>query len=145
MEVYTIGFTKKTAKEFFHRLRDANVARLIDVRLNNTSQLAGFAKRDDLKFFLEELHNIEYRHEPLFAPTKEILDAYRKQKGPWEDYAESFIQLMTDRRIETEIDRALFETPAVLLCSEASSEHCHRRLVVDYLRDKWGDLRQIDL
>jgi uncharacterized protein (DUF488 family) len=112
---------------------------LIDVRLNNVSQLAGFAKREDLKFFLRELCDADYVHEPLLAPTQEMLDIYKKRKGSWEDYARDFLALMADRKIEDRLDRALFAVRATLLCSEPTAEHCHRRLVTDYLRGKWED------
>ena len=141
MEVCSIGFTKKTAEQFFLLLRRANIRRLLDVRLNNVSQLAGFTKREDLQFFLKEICAADYRHEPLLAPTQEMLDEYKKNKGPWLDYETKFLALMADRKIEDTLDRALFSVPTVLLCSEATAEHCHRRLVLEYLRDKWGDLK----
>ena len=112
----------------------------MDVRLNNVSQLAAFAKRDDLKNFLREICAAEYVHEPLLAPTQEILDAYKKKKGAWEEYERVFLSLMKERQIEERVDRALFEVPAALLCSEETAEHCHRRLVLEYLRDKWGTI-----
>ena len=139
MEVFTIGFTKKTAAEFFGLLKRHGIKRLIDVRLNNVSQLAGFAKREDLQFFLRELCAADYVHEPLLAPTQEMLDAYKKEKGAWEDYERDFLTLMAERKIEECVDRALFSVPATLLCSEPTPEHCHRRLVTDYLRSKWED------
>jgi len=140
MEIYSIGFTKKTARQFFEAIRDAGVRRLIDVRLNNTSQLAGFAKRDDLEFFLEEICRAGYVHVPMLAPTQEMLDAYKKGGETWDQYEDRFIDLIREREIERHLDRALFDVPAVLLCSEATPEHCHRRLVLDYLSEKWGDL-----
>jgi uncharacterized protein (DUF488 family) len=139
LEVYTIGFTKKTATEFFGALKRAGVKRLLDVRLNNSSQLAGFAKKDDLRFFLAEICDAEYIHEPLLAPTQDLLDDYKKRKGRWEDYESRFLHLMEERRVEDKIDPKLFEVPTVLLCSEATAEHCHRRLVLEYLRNKWGN------
>ena len=140
MNVFTIGFTKKTAEEFFGKLRQPGLERLVDVRLNNVSQLAGFTKREDLQFFLKEICGADYRHEPQLAPTQEILDEYKKNKGSWLDYEVKFLALMADRKIEDKIDRAWFSVPTVLLCSEPTAEHCHRRLVLEYLRDKWGDL-----
>jgi len=140
MEIYTIGFTKKTAEEFFGLLRRHGIRRLVDVRLNNISQLAGFAKRDDLRFFLREICGAEYMHEPLLAPTQEMLDALKKKKGDWEDYEREFLALIAERQIEERLDRSLFGVPAVLLCSEPSPQQCHRRLVVEYLQKKWGDL-----
>jgi len=140
MEVCSIGFTQKTAEQFFTLLRRAGIRRLLDVRLNNVSQLAGFTKREDLRYFLREICGADYRHEPLLAPTQEILDEYKKHKGSWPAYEEKFLALMADRKIEDSLDRALFAIPTALLCSEPTAEHCHRRLVLDYLRDKWGDL-----
>jgi uncharacterized protein (DUF488 family) len=140
MEVCSIGFTQKTAEQFFTLLRRAGIRRLLDVRLNNVSQLAGFTKREDLRFFLHEICGADYRHEPLLAPTQEILDEYKKNKGLWAAYETKFLALMTGRKIEDSIDRALFAVPTALLCSEPTAEHCHRRLVLEYLRDKWGDL-----
>jgi uncharacterized protein (DUF488 family) len=140
MEVCSIGFTKKTAEQFFTILRGAGIRRLLDVRLNNVSQLAGFTKRDDLRFFLREVCGADYQHEPLLAPTQELLDEYKKSKGPWQDYETKFLALIAERKIEDRIDHALFSVPTALLCSEPTAEHCHRRLVLEYLRDKWGDL-----
>jgi uncharacterized protein (DUF488 family) len=145
MEVYTTGFTKKTAAQFFGSLKQAGIKQLIDIRLNNSSQLAGFTKKEDLRFFLKEICGIEYRHEPLLAPTQDMLGAYKKQKGSWSDYEQRFLSLMRERKIEEKIDPKLFETPTVLLCSEATAEHCHRRLVSEYLREKWGNLEIIHL
>jgi uncharacterized protein (DUF488 family) len=140
MEIYSIGFTQKTADQFFSRLRSAGIRRLLDVRLNNVSQLAGFAKRGDLGFFLKEICGAEYLHEPLLAPTADILDAYRGKKLSWDEYESRFLALMAERQVETRLDPALFQSPTVLLCSEPTAEHCHRRLVLEYLRDKWGNV-----
>lgn len=109
--------------------------------MNNVSQLAGFTKRDDLQFFLREVCGAEYLHEPLLAPTQPMLDGYKKAKGSWQEYEKQFLGLMAERKIEERIDKALFATPAALLCSEPTAENCHRRLVVEYLQDKWGDLK----
>ena len=140
MEVYTIGFTKRSASDFFGALGRAGIERLVDVRLNNTSQLASFTKRDDLPFFLREICGAEYIHEPLLAPTQDILDTYKKHKGSWQSYERQFLSLMAERKIEENISPDLFAVPAVLLCSETTPECCHRRLVCEYLRGKWGDL-----
>ena len=145
MEVYTIGFTQRTAASFFGALSGAGIRRLVDVRLNNSSQLAGFAKRDDLGFFLRELCGAEYIHEPLLAPTQEILDAVKKRKGSWESYERDFLALMADRKIEERLSPELFAVPTALLCSEPTAAHCHRRLVLDYLQGKWGNLQAIHL
>lgn len=137
--VHTIGFIKKTAAEFFELLRNSGTKRIIDVRLNNVSQLAGFSKRDDLKFFLKELCDIDYLHEPLLAPTQDILDAYKKHKGDWNIYEPAFLDLMRKREIEKRIDPELVKG-GCLLCSEDKPHHCHRRLVAEYLRENWGKL-----
>ena len=140
MEVFTIGFTQSTAARFFGRLKAAGVRRLLDVRLNNRSQLAGFAKRDDLAYFLRELCAADYIHEPLLAPTQDMLDGYKKHGGAWAQYEREFLDLMAARAVEKTISRESFQTPTALLCSEAAAEHCHRRLVLDYLQQRWGDL-----
>ncbi len=145
MEVYTIGFAKKSAAAFFDALKQAGIARLVDIRLNNSSQLAGFTKRDDLPYFLREICGAEYRHEPLLAPTQELIDAYRKARGSWQDFERAFLDLMARRRVESAFSRDLFGVPTVLLCSEPTADRCHRRLVVDYLRRSWGDLTPVHL
>ncbi len=133
----TIGFTQTTAKGFFERLRVASVRSVIDVRLHNTSQLAGFAKSDDLAYFLQAIGGIAYRHEPLLAPTDGILKAFKKDKGDWRVFETSFNALMAERRIEERLKASLFDG-GCLLCSEATPHHCHRRLVCEYLNGKWG-------
>ena len=138
MKIFTIGFTKTTAQRFFDRLKKSGVKSLVDVRLNNVSQLAGFAKRDDLKYFTNEICGIGYQHTPSLAPTKDILDEYKKNGGEWDLYAEKFLNLMAQRKIE-EMDRAQLDG-GCLLCSEDKPHHCHRRLVAEYLREKWGDV-----
>ena len=145
MEIYTIGFTKKTAAEFFEPLKKHGIDRLVDVRINNTSQLAGFTKRDDLAYFLRELVSAEYVHEPLLAPTKELLKEYRDGVLTWAGYENAFLELMSDRGIEEEIPKELFTDNVVVLCSEATPERCHRRLVVEYLDRAWGDVQAIHL
>jgi uncharacterized protein (DUF488 family) len=138
MKLFTIGFTKTSAEKFFSRLSKANVKKLVDVRLNNVSQLAGFAKKDDLKFFARSICNADYEHIPALAPTKDILDEYKKSKGAWSIYASKFLNLMACRKIE-ELDRSRL-AGGCLLCSEDKPHHCHRRLVAEYLKDKWGDV-----
>jgi len=137
ISIFTIGFTKKSAEKFFTNLTNSGVKRLVDVRLNNTSQLAGFAKRDDLEFFLKAICGIEYIHLPQLAPTAEILAAYKKHKGDWAVYERGFLALMADRRIEDTVSKDILNE-GCLLCSEDKPFHCHRRLVAEYLRDKWG-------
>lgn len=138
--LFTIGFTQTTAEHFFTRLKGAGVRRVIDVRLHNVSQLAGFAKKDDLRYFLETIGGIEYQHAPDLAPTADLLGRYRKrnQRGSWEAYASGFRDLIRERAIES-LPRATFEG-ACLLCSEHSAERCHRRLVAEYLNETWGGL-----
>jgi len=137
MKIFTIGFTKKSAETFFTRLKNAGVKRLVDVRLNNISQLAGFTKRDDLRYFTKAICGIEYVHLPNLAPTSEILDPYKKQKnGDWPLYERQFLDLMRARRIEETISSDLLDG-GCLLCSEETPHHCHRRLVAEYLKEKW--------
>lgn len=138
MKLFTIGFTKTSAEDFFSRLSKAHVKKLLDVRLNNISQLAGFAKRDDLRYFAERICGIGYGYLPELAPTKDMLDEYRKSKGGWSTYAQKFLDLMARRKIEN-IDRSQFDG-GCLLCSEDKPHHCHRRLVAEYLKDKWGNV-----
>lgn len=145
MDVYTIGFTKRSAESFFSELERNGITRLVDVRLNNSSQLAGFTKRDDLAYFLDRIGGIAYVHEPRLAPTQEIIDAYRKRKGPWSDFETSFLALMAERKIEDVIPRDLFDGCTVLLCSEPEAERCHRSLVLDYLAERWGDITPVHL
>ncbi len=144
MKVYTIGFTKKPASEFFELLGESGTKRLVDVRLNNVSQLAGFAKRDDLRYFLEKICRIEYVHMPELAPTKEMLDAYRNQHHDWDTYQREFIALMDERRIGKKGIRRTISN-ACLLCSEHKPEHCHRRLVAEYLDRHWGNVEIVHL
>ena len=139
MKLYTIGFTKKSAETFFTRLTNAGVKRLVDVRLNNVSQLAGFTKRDDLRYFTRVICNIDYVHLPDLAPTQDILDAYKKQKGDWELYERKFLDLMRSRHIEEKAPRDMLDGDC-LLCSEEKPDHCHRRLVAEYLKEKWGNV-----
>jgi uncharacterized protein (DUF488 family) len=139
IRIFTIGFTKKTAKQFLEKLKRAGVKRVVDVRLNNVSQLAGFAKKDGLKYFLKEIDGIDYVHLPDLAPIKDILDAYKKHKGDWKVYEEEFLELIERRHIEVTVPKELVHD-GCLLCSEDKPHHCHRRLVAEYLRDKWGDV-----
>ena len=145
MEIYSIGFTQRAAEAFFGTLNTAGINRLLDVRLNNTSQLAAFAKRDDLAYFLRELCGATYRHEPLLAPTAEILDAYRKLALSWNDYEAAYLRLLREREVERHLDRESFATPTALLCSELTAERCHRRLAMEYLQAAWGGLTFVHL
>ena len=137
MKLFTIGFTKKSAQQFFELLKSTGVRRVIDVRLNNVSQLAGFAKRDDLKFFLKEFYNIDYTHLPDLAPTKSMLDGYRKEHKDWNRYETEFLCLMEQRGIQNSIPKQVL-ADGCLLCSEDKPHNCHRRLVAQYLHDHWG-------
>ncbi|MCH7607121.1 MAG: DUF488 domain-containing protein [Chloroflexi bacterium] len=138
---YSIGFTKHSARDFFESLNRAGIERLVDVRLNNVSQLAGFAKRDDLAYFLELICGVEYMHEPLLAPTAELLDAYRKRRITWETYERRFSDLIRERSIGDMFAPEFFDRRTVLLCSEHAPDQCHRRLVLEYLQRVWeGDL-----
>jgi uncharacterized protein (DUF488 family) len=139
MRVCTIGFTQKNAEDFFTRLQRAGVKRVVDVRLNNVSQLAGFAKRDDLKYFLKSIIGADYVHSAILAPTQEILDEFKKHKGDWQVYEEKFLGLMHERQIEKQVPRGIIED-GCLLCSEDKPHFCHRRLVAEYLSSKWGNV-----
>ena len=140
MEIYSIGFTQKSAREFFETLKAHGIERLLDVRLNNTSQLAGFAKQADLAYFLKAICGAEYEHEPLLAPTQDILDAFKKKKGDWNVYTQAYLSLIRSRKVETAVSRESFAKRTVLLCSEATAEQCHRRLALEYLKTHWGDI-----
>jgi uncharacterized protein (DUF488 family) len=146
MEIYSIGFTQTTAESFFGRLKHGGVQRLLDVRRNTSSQLAGFAKDRDLPYFLRELVGAAYAHEPLLTPTEEILKAYKRQRAmPWAEYEERFIALLRERQVESRLDPDTFLTPTALLCSEATPEHCHRRLALEYLAEHWEGLQIVHL
>ncbi|MFA5631702.1 MAG: DUF488 domain-containing protein [Porticoccaceae bacterium] len=142
MKTYTIGFTQKSAAQFFGLLSAASVETVIDVRLHNLSQLAGYAKKDDLKYFLKQLCNASYIHLPELAPTKAMLDAYKKKRMSWHDYEDAFLDLMVQRNIETAVSPDIFAN-ACLLCSEHHPHQCHRRLVVEYLNNHWNTALQI--
>jgi uncharacterized protein (DUF488 family) len=144
MRIFTIGFTKKSAEMFFSLLSGSGAKRLVDVRLNNVSQLAGFAKKDDLKYFLRSICGMDYVHLPELAPTQAMLDAYKKEKGDWAGYELQFLDLMRSREIEKSLSKEIL-TNSCLLCSEDKPQHCHRRLVAEYLRDKWKDVEIIHL
>ena len=146
MEICTIGFTKHTAAGFFDLLRAENVKQLIDVRLNNTGQLSGFAKRDDLRYFLANLCGADYVHEPaLLAPTGDLLKGYRNKELTWAEYAKRFDELLAARRIESELSPEYFHRRTALLCSEHTADRCHRRLVVEYLGRHWDEVIAVHL
>jgi uncharacterized protein (DUF488 family) len=142
VQVSTIGFTKTTAEGFFERLLSAGVKKVVDVRLHNTSQLAGFAKADDLSYLLKKIGGFQYVHQPLLAPTDPMLKAYKKEKGDWREYEERFLGLMAERQIEKRFKPEMFDG-ACLLCSEDKPHHCHRRLVCEYLNEKWNGALEV--
>ena len=134
MKLFTIGFTKSKASQFFGRLDRAGVRRVIDTRLNRTSQLSGFAKEDDLRYFLKEVSKIDYSTEKLLAPTSDMLEAYRKKEMGWPEYARRYLELISNRQVEKKVGTDSLDH-VCLLCSEATPEHCHRRLAAEYLAD----------
>lgn len=144
INLYTIGFTKKNAETFFTLLKKNGVKKIIDVRLNNVSQLAGFTKQDDLKYFLKELCRIEYYYYGQLAPTEDILKRYKNKEISWEQYELEFNSLITKRKIEAIISLDLL-TDACLLCSEATAEHCHRRLLAEYFKKVYKRINIIHL
>lgn len=139
MRLFTIGFTKKDAQTFFETLAKSGARRVVDVRLNNVSQLAGFTKKQDLAYFLDKICGMDYVHVPVLAPTQEILDAYTKGHRNWQAYERQFLNLLSERKIEAEVSRELL-AESCLLCSEDLPQHCHRRLVAEYLKQHWGDV-----
>ena len=142
--VFTIGFTKTTAESFFARLADAGVRTLVDVRVNPTGQLSGFAKQTDLRFFADRLCGIGYRHALHLAPTAEMFKDYRQGRTGWPIYQSRFLDLLAERRTEAQESPETVDG-ACLLCSEDVPHQCHRRLVAEYLRDRWGGLDIVHL
>lgn len=144
IKLYTIGFTGKPAEKFFNLLRNADVKKIVDTRINNISQLAGFAKGSDLKFFAKEIGNISYEHNIDFAPTKELLSRYRDKKISWQEYEIEYLNLLDMRKIAHKTDiEALHEN--CLLCSEHTPEKCHRRLLAEYLKHVKTEIEIIHL
>ncbi|MDD6941416.1 MAG: DUF488 domain-containing protein [Bacilli bacterium] len=146
MKIFTIGFTQKTAKDFFSKIKNNNIELLLDIRLNNTSQLAGFAKGKDLEYFLKEICSCEYVHDIAFSPTKELLDNYRAKKIIWNEYENIFSEIM-DKRHLSEIFKKLYMSKqnVCLLCTEPTPEQCHRRLVAEYLNKHIGNIEIIHI
>jgi uncharacterized protein (DUF488 family) len=138
VEIATIGFTQSSAERFFERLRAARIRRLVDIRLNNVSQLAGFAKSADLAYFLRQICDASYEHDTRLAPTSELLDRYRAKEITWDEYEPLFLELLEERQVPASIDRAAFDAKTALLCSEATPEKCHRRLVAELMSREWG-------
>lgn len=135
---------KKSARIFFEKLLRNNIKRIVDIRLNNTSQLAGFTKRDDLRYFLEAIGNIEYVHLEKHAPTKELLNAYKKKFINWEEYENRYIDILEKRNVLEDIDYSIFND-ACLLCSEPTADQCHRRLLAEYLAKQNNQIEIIHL
>jgi uncharacterized protein (DUF488 family) len=142
--IYTIGFTGKTAENFFSLLKTSNASRIIDIRLNNVSQLAGFTKRDDLKYFIKEIMDWDYFHMPEYAPTQDILQDYKKKKIDWQYYTERYIHLLDTRKIIENIDYNII-LDGVLLCSENDPQCCHRRLLAEYIQKHNNNIEIIHL
>ncbi|HDR9759635.1 TPA: DUF488 family protein [Burkholderia cepacia] len=138
METSTIGFTNKSAEKFFKLLRDAEVKTLLDVRLNNLSQLSGFAKKADLKYFLAQLVAVEFVELRDLTPEKDMLRQYQRMEINWDTYAAKYIELLAKRQVENNLEISLFDR-GCLLCSEDKPHHCHRRLAVEYLNTRWNN------
>lgn len=144
IKLFTIGFTGKSAEKFFNLLNTASVKKIVDTRINNVSQLSGFAKGSDLKFFAKQIGGIEYQHMIDFAPTKELLSHYRAKEMSWKEYEIEYLNLLDTRKIAQKIDiERLHEN--CLLCSEHTPEKCHRRLLAEYLSKVRNDIEIIHL
>ena len=143
-KIFTIGFAGKSAKSFFSLLEENNIKKLIDVRLNNVSQLAAFAKKDDLEFFLKKILSCEYIHRPDLAPTEIIFKNYKNKIINWEVYTAEYIKLLNSRNITSSLKKDEIVN-GVFLCSEHQPKFCHRRLLVEYLQKQWDDLEIIHL
>jgi uncharacterized protein (DUF488 family) len=144
VRLFTVGFTQKSAEKFFRLLIDAGVKHVVDTRLNNRSQLAGFSKADDLPYFLRAIGSIGYRHSPEMAPTQEMLDGYKKRKGSWASYEAEFNSLLVQRNLISSVSIAEL-ADACLLCSEHEPRNCHRRLVAEYLRSFYPEIEILHL
>ncbi|GAB6051489.1 hypothetical protein JCM17960_03090 [Magnetospira thiophila] len=142
IQLFTIGYTKSTAEGFFSRLRDALVTEVVDIRVSNTSQLAGFAKMPDLAFFLDRVGGIGYRFEPLLAPPLQMMRAYRNKELTWATYRTAYLDLLTERGAAMALNPEHFDG-ACLLCSESTPDQCHRRLAAEYLQYHWS--RQVEI
>jgi uncharacterized protein (DUF488 family) len=144
VRLFTIGFTGKTAEEFFGLLEKSGARRVVDIRRRPSSQLAAFAKASDLPYFLRRIASIDYVHVPELSPTDELLDGLRTKALPWSAYEPAFLKLLAERKVEARLDRELLDG-ACLLCTEHKPDHCHRRLVVQYLQEKWRDVEVVHL
>ena len=144
IKLYTIGFTGKSAEKFFDLLKKAEVKKIIDTRINNVSQLSGFAKGTDLKFFAKEIGNISYEHDIDFAPTKDLLADYRSKKITWQEYEKEYLNLLDLRKVKSKIEIQKLHKNC-LLCSEHTAEKCNRRLLAEYLQQSFNDVEVIHL
>jgi uncharacterized protein (DUF488 family) len=144
MKVFTIGFTKKSAEQFFDTLTKNGVTRLMDIRLNNKSQLAAFAKADDLKYFLKKICGIEYRHIPQCAPSEELLKKYQNKEIDWAGYEKEYKALINKRNVASLFDKTNLAN-SCFLCSEPTAEQCHRRLLVEYLKEHFSDIEIVHI
>lgn len=144
IKLFTIGFTNKSAEKFFNLLGANKISKVVDTRINNSSQLAGFSKGKDLAFFVGKILNAEYEHRTDFAPTRELLDAYRKGKMSWDEYEKEYENLLKSRKIEEKISVADLNN-ICLLCSEDTPEKCHRRILAEYLRGFYPEIEIVHL
>jgi uncharacterized protein (DUF488 family) len=144
IQLFTIGFTKSTAEHFFDRLQSAGVKKVIDVRLWPSTQLAGFAKQNDLSFFLKTIAGIEYEHHPWLAPTAEILKNYRDKKIMWAEYEKLYLNLLNLRNT-SEKAKLMDLNKSCFLCAEDTPNKCHRRLLAEYLQKNWDDVEIVHL
>lgn len=144
IELYTIGFTQKNAKRFFELLTSNEVEKIVDTRINNTSQLSGYAKAEDLAFFARAIGNMDYVHKEEFAPTKELLEKYRKKELSWAEYEVEYLNLLDMRKIKSKVDIQKMHKNC-LLCSEHTAEKCHRRLLAEYLEHSNNEVKIIHL
>lgn len=133
LQIYTIGFSKKSLREFIKLLKNSKVTKLVDIRLNNTSQLAGYAKKDDLAYILE-LVQIKYTHDKSLAPDRDLLDKYKKSDITWSEYKKRYNDILSNRKIKDRINEIIGDDTPVFLCSEEKADYCHRRLLVEYLQ-----------
>lgn len=146
MKIFTIGFTQKSAREFFNKIKENKIALLLDIRLNNVSQLAGFAKGKDLEYFLKEICHCEYAHDEVFAPTKILLDNYRTKKVSWIEYEKVFAEILKTRPIIERFNKIYGKFNNIcLLCTEPTPEQCHRRLVAEYLKEHLENIEIIHI
>jgi len=147
MNIFTIGFAQKSAEEFFKLLTVNKIERLVDIRLNNSSQLAGFTKQKDLQYFLKTIAKIDYIHDIKYSPTKDILDNYKSGKISWEDYKVKYYNLISARKVEDIFKNSVQGkySNICLLCSESQATNCHRRLLAEYLKSNLNDVKIVHL